>query len=148
MRAIGITLLFATTISLTTFVSAESARSGASYDRGNRLLALGQLQGALAAYAEAAQGDRTNATYMQQFTLVRRALVLKQSLRQEQNLQRWGVPRRATLRAGRHSAGVSSMPYLDRRASTPVGDSPKMHVGALHHSAAILLLWYGTSASS
>jgi thioredoxin-like negative regulator of GroEL len=50
---------------------------------GNRLVAAGDLRGALKAYADAARANRENSEYAQQYMLVRRVLLLEDALSKE-----------------------------------------------------------------
>jgi hypothetical protein len=59
------------------------------FERGQALLAGGDLHGTLTAYAEAVRGDRGNQAYLQEFMIVRRAIALEQMLSQEEEAQRW-----------------------------------------------------------
>ncbi|MHC4399925.1 MAG: tetratricopeptide repeat protein [Planctomycetota bacterium] len=58
---------------------------------GNDSLAKGDLNTALQSYAKAARGDRENSEYLQRFMLVRRAIVLRDSLTRERDPGRWGA---------------------------------------------------------
>lgn len=72
--------------------STASAQSAASaYRQGNTHLAAGDLQQALKSYGQAAQADRANQQYAQQFLLVRRIVQLQGSLDKETNPARWGA---------------------------------------------------------
>jgi tetratricopeptide (TPR) repeat protein len=60
-----------------------------SFREGQALLKQGNLAGALKAYTAAAQADRANQQYLQQFMLVRQAAMLQDALGKEQNAERW-----------------------------------------------------------
>ena len=65
---------------------ADSAEQ--AFAEGRTLLAKGDLRGALKAYATAAQTDRANEAYVQQFLLVRQVVVLQDSLDKESDAAR------------------------------------------------------------
>ncbi len=78
-----------------------------AFERGNVALAKGDLPNALQAYSAAVRTERTNQEYAQKFMLVRRVLVLRQSLDREQNPQRWQQTAQA-LRSFYVSQGIYS----------------------------------------
>ena len=63
--------------------------SGGSFEKGNALLAEGNFEGALEAFATAVRTERSNQDYMQQFMMVRQVVVLRERLTEEKEPTRW-----------------------------------------------------------
>ncbi len=74
-------------------VHAQSAAD--SFTQGKALLAEGQLQPALQAFAAAVRADRNNQEYMQQYALLRQIIDLRARLEGERDAQRWEYVARA-----------------------------------------------------
>jgi len=87
----------------------ESAEQ--AFANGKTLLAKGDFQGALKAYATAARADRANRDYLQQYTLVRRIVMLRDRLGTEKGPKRWEYVARAL-----HSFYVSQDLYSEALA--------------------------------
>jgi tetratricopeptide (TPR) repeat protein len=66
-----------------------------SFTKGEQLLANGDLDGALAAYANAARADRANQEYVQHYAMLRRIIQLHKSLDEEKEPARWESAARA-----------------------------------------------------
>ncbi len=79
--------IFGLVLTCSAIASAETAQQ--AFDRGNTLLGSGDFQKALVAYSAAARADDTNRQYTHQFMLVRRVIVLRGSLEQEKDPNRW-----------------------------------------------------------
>jgi len=76
--------------------AASLAQSAAdSFAQGKTLLAEGQLQQALGAFAAAARADRNNTEYLQQYTMLRQIIELRTRLESERDPQRWEYVARA-----------------------------------------------------
>jgi len=60
-----------------------------AFERGDRLVAQGELREALRAYATAVRADRSNQEYVQRFMLVRQIILLRANLDRERDFQRW-----------------------------------------------------------
>lgn len=60
-----------------------------AYARGKALLAQGEFEGALAAFTAAARADQSNREYLDQYSLARRVVLLRQRLETEQDPERW-----------------------------------------------------------
>ena len=102
--------------------SVEAGSPEDAFANGNALLAQGDLNGALKAFAKAATADRTNQQYLQQFMLVRRAVQLKESVAKETDAARWMQSAQA-LRAffvsnGLHAQALPIDQEVFRRAKT------------------------------
>jgi tetratricopeptide (TPR) repeat protein len=69
--------------------SMAAASPPEAYSKGLALVEQGELRDALYALADAVRGDRANQQYIQQFMLVRQALVYENALASETNPQRW-----------------------------------------------------------
>lgn len=87
-----------------------------AFEQGQKLLAKGDFDGALSAYARAVQANRENQDYVQQYALVRRIVQMRRELDQERDPQRWEY-----LAQGLHAFYVSQRLYsetleLDRKA--------------------------------
>ncbi len=83
-------------MALATMPAAVLAASAAEeYARGEALLARGEFDQALDAFASAARADRDNQQYLQQYAMVRRVIQLRQQLASEQDPQRWEYTARA-----------------------------------------------------
>ena len=89
MRVSGflVGILAAAVLTWTTTTRAETARQ--AHAAGDTLLVKGDLRGALDAYGRAARADRSNQEYVQQFMLVRRVVLLDESLKKEADPARW-----------------------------------------------------------
>jgi Flp pilus assembly protein TadD len=59
------------------------------FDKGNALMATGNFEGALQAFAKAARSERSNQEYMQRFMIVRQAVMLRDMLADEKEPERW-----------------------------------------------------------
>ena len=88
-----------------------------SFAEGKALVAKGDLSGALAAYASAAQADHKNQSYLQQYMLVRQIIRVKQQIDREKDAARWEYLARAL-----HSFYVNQGVY-----SQALSVSQKMH---------------------
>ncbi|NUQ62008.1 MAG: hypothetical protein HUU20_05945 [Pirellulales bacterium] len=75
--------------------SALGASAGEQYASGQALLAKGDFDGALAALAAAARTDSKNEAYLQEYTMVRRIVQLRQAIDSEADPQRWEYLARA-----------------------------------------------------
>jgi tetratricopeptide (TPR) repeat protein len=72
---------------LPAFVRAETAAE--AFANGESLVAKGDFDGALTAYAAAVRGDRANQEYVQHYALLRRVIQLRNSLDKEKDAARW-----------------------------------------------------------
>ena len=79
-----------------------------AFAKGEGLLKAGELQNALAAYANAVRADRANQEYVQHYAILRRVLQLRKSLDEEQDPARWENVARAL-----HSFYVSEKLYSE-----------------------------------
>ena len=68
---------------------AHGETAAEAFARGNTLMTKGEFQEALQAFSAAARVERNNQQYMQQFMLVRRVVILRDSLGQERDPRRW-----------------------------------------------------------
>jgi len=107
-------------VGLPTFVLAESAQQ--AFSRGKDLLAQGNAEGALSAFAAAARADLDNDAYRQQYALVRRIVDLRKVLGSEQDLERWEYTARALhafyLDQGLHSQAVEVARKMHERVGS------------------------------
>ena len=76
-------------VSITCPVLARGDTAEQAFARGNTLMSKGSFQEALRAYSTAVRAERSNQEYVQQFMLVRRVIVLRETLDRERDLQRW-----------------------------------------------------------
>lgn len=96
-------------------VSVRGEAPAEVFARGKELLAKGDFQGALTAYAAAARADQGNRDYLRQYMLVRQVIEIRNRLEMEKDPRRWEYLARAL-----HSYYVSQGLYdetvaLDRR---------------------------------
>ena len=83
-------------MALATMPAAALAASAAEeYAKGEALLANGEFDQALDAFAAAARAARDNQQYLQQYAMVRRVIQLRQQLASEENPERWEYAARA-----------------------------------------------------
>jgi len=80
-------LLVGVVATWTATARAETAQQ--AHAAGGTLLAQGDLRGSLDAYVRAARADRSNQEYVQQYMLVRRAILLEDNLKKETEPTRW-----------------------------------------------------------
>ncbi|NQT17547.1 MAG: hypothetical protein HQ582_32635 [Planctomycetes bacterium] len=105
MKATGLAigLVVGAALACTTAARGETAEK--AFAKGETILAGGDLHGALRAYETAVRADRANQEYLQQYMLVRRAVVLHQNLKTEEDPERWRLTAQA-LHAFYVSQGV------------------------------------------
>ena len=89
MKRVFVKIATAAAVCLMTTTVAWADTAAEAFAKGEGLLKQGNLDGALAAYADAARAERGNQEYVQHYTFLRRILQLRQSLEQEQNAARW-----------------------------------------------------------
>ena len=77
-----------------------------AFEQGKTLVSQGDFEGAMQAFATAARADRTNAEYMQNYSLVRQVIMIQNALETEQDSQRWEYYARAL-----HSYYISEKLY-------------------------------------
>ncbi len=77
-----------------------------AFQQGKALVSQGDFEGAMQAFATAARADRTNAEYMQNYSLVRQVIMIQNALETEQDSQRWEYYARAL-----HSYYISEKLY-------------------------------------
>jgi len=100
-----------------------------SYARGKALLAQGEFERALAAFTSAARADQSNREYLEQYSLARRLVLLRQRLETEQDPDRWAYLARS-LHALYCGEGMFS-------AAIPVAE--KIHARLNDESSAVVL---------
>ncbi len=66
-----------------------------AFEQGKTLVSQGDLEGAMEAFATAARADRSNAEYMQNYSLLRQVILIRSALTQEKDLRRWEYYARA-----------------------------------------------------
>jgi Flp pilus assembly protein TadD len=66
-----------------------------AFEQGKALVSQGDFDGAMQAFATAARADRSNAEYMQTYSLVRQVVMIQNALTTEKNTQRWEYYARA-----------------------------------------------------
>lgn len=98
-------LLVVAALTVPALARAENAEQAAA--RAKALLAQGDFDAALAAYATAARADQDNRTYVQQYAVVRRVIQIRKQLEAEQDTERWQYLARA-LHAFYISQGIYS----------------------------------------
>jgi len=98
-------LLVVAALTIPALARAENAEQAAA--RAKALLAQGDFDAALAAYATAARADQDNRTYVQQYAVVRRVIQIRKQLEAEQDAERWQYLARA-LHAFYISQGIYS----------------------------------------
>ncbi len=108
---------------------ASAGTADEAFAKGETLLAEGDFDGALAAYASAARADRDNQEYLLHYALVRRVVQLRQQLEKEEDPAQWGYIGRAL-----HSFYVSQGMYGEALAL-----GRRMHARLNNASSAILL---------
>ena len=89
MRATGLSVVLTAGVLLICAMTAHAETSEEAFAAGDTLLAKGDLPEALQAYSRAIRADRSNQQYAQKFLLVRRALLLQESLKDETDSNRW-----------------------------------------------------------
>ena len=77
-----------------------------AFEQGETLVRQGDFEGAMEAFSTAARADRSNAEYLQNFSLVRQVIMIQNVLKKEEDLQRWEYYARAL-----HSYYVSENLY-------------------------------------
>ena len=77
-----------------------------AFEQGETLVRQGDFEGAMEAFSTAARADRSNAEYLQNFSLVRQVVMIQNVLKKEEDLQRWEYYARAL-----HSYYVSENLY-------------------------------------
>lgn len=101
------TTVLLSAVALLAIGSAARAETAAdSFAKGEGLMAKGDIDGALAAYANAARADQSNQEYVQHYTILRRITQLRKSLGEEKEPTRWENTARAL-----HSFYVSERVY-------------------------------------
>lgn len=66
-----------------------------AFEQGKTLVSQGDFEGAMQAFSTAARADRSNAEYMQNFSLVRQVIMIQKALATEKDTQRWEYYARA-----------------------------------------------------
>ena len=89
MRFQRLVMLASLAVVVTANSIAVAASSTEAYSKGSALVEQGKLRDALYAFADAVRGDRANQQYMQQFMLVRQALIYQNALAEETNPNQW-----------------------------------------------------------
>ncbi len=89
MRLYHTTTLMAAAVFLVVGAAARGETAIESFAKGEALLTKGDLDGALAAYANAARTDRNNQDYVQHYAMLRRIVQLRKSLDEEKEPNRW-----------------------------------------------------------
>ncbi len=79
-------------------LAGSAERAAESYKQGDVLLAQGDFDGAVKAFAAAVKADRDNEDYRQQYALVRQIVKLRKRIGKERNPEKWEKSARA-LRA-------------------------------------------------
>lgn len=120
-------LLFAAMLMLPELAQAETAAE--AFGRGKALVAKGDLEGALRAYATAVQADRRSPEYYQNYLIVRRVIDLQERLAAEKDPTRWEYYARAM-----HSFYVSEKVYDEALAL-----DQKIHARLQTASSAVML---------
>ena len=95
MRFNRIVTAMAVTVLLSFGAMARADTATESFTRGEGLLTKGNLNAALAAYADAVRADRGNREYVQHYTMLRRIIQLRERLDQEKEPTRWESVARA-----------------------------------------------------
>jgi thioredoxin-like negative regulator of GroEL len=90
------TLIVFALLSLVLLSSTAFGDSGKlAFEQGKTLVGRGDFEGAMEAFATAVRAERSNAEYMQNYSLVRQAIMIRNVLEQEKNPQRWEYYARA-----------------------------------------------------
>jgi tetratricopeptide (TPR) repeat protein len=114
-------------LALAGYARAESAQDAAA--RGQTLLARGDFNGALAAYASAVKADRENRDYVQRHAMIRRVIQLRKQLDAEQDAARWEY-----LARGLHAYYINEGIYPEALAL-----DKKIHARLANASSAVML---------
>lgn len=77
-----------------------------AFEQGKTLVSQGDFEGAMQAFSTAARADRSNAEYMQHFSLIRQVIMIQNALEKEKDLPRWEYYARAL-----HSYYISEKLY-------------------------------------
>lgn len=124
MRIVSVAIALGTVAAFPPLAWAGPADGAAeAFDQGDVLLAKGDFDAALKAYATAAKADSANQAYRQQYSVVRRVIKMRKRIEKESNPEKWASTAEA-LRAFYYEHGVyaEALP-LDRqfhaRVNTP-----------------------------
>ncbi len=84
---------FVCLIALSAMAFADDAKQ--AFEQGKTLVSQGDFEGAMQAFSTAARADRSNAEYMQSFSLIRQVIMIQNALAKEKDAQRWEYYARA-----------------------------------------------------
>lgn len=124
MRIISISVALGFIVTCPPLARADAARRAAdAFAEGGALLAKGDFDTALKAYATAAKADSANQAYRQQYSLVRRVIKMRKRIEKEKNPEKWASTAEA-LRAFYYEHGVYTEALrLDRQSHARMSTS-------------------------
>jgi thioredoxin-like negative regulator of GroEL len=93
-----------------------------SFTRGKALLAQGEFEGALKAFAEAAKADRDNTSYRDQYALLRQVTKMRSRIAKEQNAEKWQETAKALRSYYYQNEIYAEALSLDRTLHSKVGN--------------------------